>query len=135
MYDWLVPEPLLTPEGSAAAFDELVAHLSPGARVLDCAAGTGQLAVGLAQRGFEVVASDASGAMVARTAELAQRHGVALEARRCPWDELPEQGWPPFEVVFCVGNSLAHAADRREALEGMRGVLAEGGFLVLTSRN
>jgi hypothetical protein len=40
VYDWLVPESLLTPKGSAAAFAEVVVDLAPGARVLDCAAGT-----------------------------------------------------------------------------------------------
>jgi 2-polyprenyl-3-methyl-5-hydroxy-6-metoxy-1,4-benzoquinol methylase len=66
VYEWLVPEALLTPQGSAAAFADVVDMLPAGARVLDCAAGIGQLAVGLALRGFEVVASDASRAMVER---------------------------------------------------------------------
>jgi hypothetical protein len=51
VYDWLVPDALLTPDGSLAAFSELVDGLEPGGRVLDCAAGTGQLAVGLALAG------------------------------------------------------------------------------------
>jgi len=58
VYDWLVhPADLLTPQGSAEAFDGLV-DLPPGARVLDCACGTGHLAVGLALRGVEVVATE-----------------------------------------------------------------------------
>ena len=52
VYDWLVPEALLSPEGSAAAFEEVLAELPAGARVLDCACGTGTLAVGLALRGL-----------------------------------------------------------------------------------
>jgi 2-polyprenyl-3-methyl-5-hydroxy-6-metoxy-1,4-benzoquinol methylase len=66
VYDFLVPEALLSPEGSAAVFDDVLGGLAPGARVLDCACGTGTLAVGLALRGFVVTASDASAAMVAR---------------------------------------------------------------------
>jgi 2-polyprenyl-3-methyl-5-hydroxy-6-metoxy-1,4-benzoquinol methylase len=126
VYDWLVPEPLLTPEGSADAFAPLLAR---GTRVLDCAAGTGTLAAGLARRGFDVVASDASPAML----EQAARRG--LSTRVCRWDELGAQGWAPFDAVLCVGNSLAHTADRRAALAGMRAVLVDGGQLVLTSRN
>ena len=68
VYDFLVPDALLTPEGSAAAFAE---HVEPGAVVLDCACGTGTLAVGLALRGCETTATDASAAMVARTKRLA----------------------------------------------------------------
>ena len=60
-----------------------------GARVLDCAAGTGPLAVGLALRGFDVVATDASEAMIARTRSLATERGVELPARVCTWEEPP----------------------------------------------
>jgi SAM-dependent methyltransferase len=139
VYDWLVPDSQLTPEGNVAAFGNVVDELTPGARVLDCAAGIGQLAVGLALRGFDVAASDASSEMIERTRALAARHGAELEARRCGWKELTRQGWEEaFDAVFCVGNSLTHAAGeacRRAALAAMRAVLREGGLLVLTSRN
>ena len=127
VYDFLVPEALLSPEGSAAAFADVV----EGERVLDCACGTGTLAVGLALRGFAVTASDASPAMVARTRALADAHGVELRAEVRRWEDL--RGGP-FDTVLCVGNSLTHAADRRAALSGMRGVAADGGLLAVTSR-
>jgi SAM-dependent methyltransferase len=139
VYEWLVPDALLTPDGSVAAFAPVVEGLRPGARVLDCAAGTGQLAVGLALRGFDVVAADASDAMVTRAATLAADHGVGLPAVTCPWAGLGDRGWAGrFDAVFCVGNSLTHAAgraERRAALANMAGVLAPGGVLVVTSRN
>ncbi len=125
VYEFLVPEALLSPEGSAAAFEEVLADLPPGARVLDCACGTGTLAAGLALRGFDVSASDASPEMVARTRAL----GVRAEVRR--WEDL-DGG--PYDAVFCVGNSITHARDRRAALSAMRGVLRDGGVLALTSR-
>jgi SAM-dependent methyltransferase len=138
VYDFLVPEPLLTPQGSAEAFAPYLDPFEPGARVLDCAAGTGPLAVGLALRGFDVVASDASPAMVARIRELAARHGAAVTASACAWDDLGGQGWAPFHAVLCVGNSLTHAPGRdgrRRALRAMAAVLRPGGLLLLTSRN
>ncbi|MGZ8458546.1 MAG: class I SAM-dependent methyltransferase [Gemmatirosa sp.] len=124
VYDWLVPEGLLEPERSAAAFEMVLAELAGGARVLDCACGTGTLAVGLALRGFEVTASDASEGMVARTRALAAEHGARLATAVRRWEEL-DGG--PFDAVFCVGNSITHADDRRTALAGMRGVLRDGG--------
>jgi SAM-dependent methyltransferase len=133
-YDWLVPEALLTPEGSAAAFAMVTDELPARARVLDCACGTGTLAVGLALRGFEVSASDASAAMVARTRELAAARGVHVEAAERSWEAL-EDG--PFDAVLCVGNSLTHAAGRdgrRAALAAMRRVLRDGGLVAITSR-
>jgi SAM-dependent methyltransferase len=131
VYDFLVPEALLSPAGSAAAFEAVLAEIPAGARVLDCACGTGTLAVGLALRGFEVSASDASAEMVARTRALAAEHGVRLDVATRVWEEL-DGG--PFDAVFCVGNSITHAQDRRAALAGMRRVLRDGGLLALTSR-
>lgn len=136
VYDWLVPEALLTPQGSAAAFTAVTAGLAPGARVLDCACGTGTLAVGLALSGYHVVATDASDAMVARTRRLAAEHGARLAAATRTWEE---GGWDgPFDAVLCVGNALVHAAGgaaRRAALGAMAAVLAPGGLLAITSRN
>ena len=135
VYEFLVPEPLLSPQGSAEAFAQ---YVQPGARVLDCACGTGTLAVGLALRGHEVTATDASVAMVARTARLAERHGARVDTTVCTWEQLGARGWAGrFDVVLCVGNSLPHAAGRdgrRAALRAMAGCLRVGGLLVVTSR-
>ena len=139
VYEYLVPEDVLTPAGSVAAYAPMVDTFAPGARVLDCSAGIGLLAVGLALGGFEVVATDASAAMIQRARALAAEHGVDLEALACPWEELGRQGWDArFDVVFCTGNSIAHAngrAARRNALEQMASVLRPGGLLVIDSRN
>lgn len=139
VYEWLVPDALLTPQGAAEAFSEAVRGLPAGARVLDCAAGSGQLAVGLALRGFDVVASDASPAMVERTRRLAAGHHVGVTAVRCAWESLqPDAVGGSFDGVFCVGNSLTHAggrAARRNALRNMAAVLGDGGVVVITSRN
>jgi 2-polyprenyl-3-methyl-5-hydroxy-6-metoxy-1,4-benzoquinol methylase len=124
---------LLTPEGNAAAFAPWIDPLPPGARVLDCACGIGLLAVGLALRGFEVHASDASLEMVGRTRALAERRNARVQARTRAWEDLPQE--PEFDAVFCVGNSLAHAPDRAAALAAMAGVMRRRGVLVLTSRN
>jgi SAM-dependent methyltransferase len=138
VYDFVVPEELVTPEGAAAAFGPYLEGLAPGARVLDCATGNGLLAVGLALRGLDVVATDASDRMVERTRALAARRGVDVAARVCLWEDLEQQGFAPFDAVMCVGNSLAHAPGRtarRTALRAMAGVMRPGGLLALTSRN
>jgi SAM-dependent methyltransferase len=138
VYDWIVPEALTTPRGSAEAFVPYIDDVSAGARVLDCAAGAGPLAVGLAQRGFEVTATDASPGMVDRIRALAAAEGVDVVAQVCPWAELAAQRFELFDAVLCVGNSLAHAqgrAARQAALGAMARVMRPGGALVLTSRN
>ena len=139
VYEWLISDDKVTPAGAVAAFEDLLGSLPAGARVLDCACGTGQLAVGLAARGLDVVASDASLGMVRRTQELAHELGVPLRTLQARWDELPDHfGASTFDLVFCVGNSLGHAegaSGRSVALAAMSRLLDRGGRLVLTSRN
>ena len=133
VYEWLVPDGMATPEGAAAAFADA---LPASGRVLDCAAGTGLLAVGLALRGYEVVATDASPGMVERARALADEHGVEVTAEVRRWDELGGLG--EFDAVLCVGNSIVHAPGRTArmaAFAGMAGVLRPGGTLLVTSRN
>lgn len=138
VYEWLISDAKLAPAAFAASFDDVLSLLPSGARVLDCSCGTGQLAVGLAGRGLQVVATDASETMVRRTAELAEEFGVPVRTMRADWQELPDHlDDGTFDLVFCVGNSLHHAEGARgraAALESMSRLLCRGGRLVLTSR-
>src|SRR3954463_15888565 len=76
--------------------------------------------------------------MVHRTRELAPGGGVSLRVVHAPWSDLPASlDSSTFELVMCVGNSLAHAeggSGRRTALAAMSGLLKPDGRLVLTSR-
>ena len=140
VYEWLIGDDKLTPADAAAVYySDVVGALPSNSRVLDCACGTGQLAVGLASLGLDVVAADASDGMVRRTEEVASEHGVSLHALRASWDELPDHlEDSTFDLVFCVGNSLGHAegaAGRLAALGAMSRLLKPDGRLVLTSRN
>jgi SAM-dependent methyltransferase len=139
VYEWLIPDAKLTPEGAVAALADLVEVVPPKARVLDCSCGTGQLAVGLRLLGLDVVGTDASSEMVRRTQELADQHGVVLDALTVAWDDLPDHlAASSFDLVFCVGNSLCHApgaSGRMAALNAMSRLLKPGGHLALTSRN
>jgi SAM-dependent methyltransferase len=76
--------------------------------------------------------------MVRRTQELADEQGVSLQTLHVSWDELPSRlDASTFDLVFCVGNSLAHAegaSGRVAALAAMSRLLNRGGRLVITSR-
>ena len=139
VYEWLISDAKLPPAEFAASFDDVLNLLPSNAHVLDCSCGTGQLAVGLAGRGMQVVATDASEAMVRRTAELSEEFGASVRTVRADWQELPDHFEDDtFDMVFCVGNSLHHAEGARgrvAALESMSRLLRRGGRLVLTSRN
>lgn len=138
VYEWLISDAKLAPAEFAASFEDVLRLLPSNARVLDCSCGTGQLAVGLAGRGLQVVATDASETMVRRTAELSEEFGASVPTVRADWEELPDHfDDDTFDMVFCVGNSLHHAvgaSGRAAALESMSRLLRRGGRLVLTSR-
>lgn len=121
VYEWLIGDDKLTPAKAAAVYySDVVGSLPPNARVLDCACGTGQLAVGLASLGLDVVAADASDGMVRRTEKVASEQGVSLRALRASWDELPDHlEDSTFDLVFCVGNSLGHAEGAAGRLTGL----------------
>ena len=139
VYEWLISDAKLTPAQFAASFQDATRLLPPNARVLDCSCGTGQLAVGLAGLGLQVVATDASAGMVRRTEELAEESGASLRTAQADWRELTDLfNDAGFDMVFCVGNSLHHAegvGGRLTALGSMSRLLRPGGRLVLTSRN
>jgi SAM-dependent methyltransferase len=139
VYEWLISDAKLTPASFAASFDDVLSLLPSNAHVLDCSCGTGQLAVGLAGLGMQVVATDASEAMVRRTAELSEEFRASVRTARADWQELRDHfDDDTFDMVFCVGNSLHHAVGARgrvAALESMSRLLRRGGRLVLTSRN
>ncbi|WP_344216638.1 class I SAM-dependent methyltransferase [Kribbella sancticallisti] len=138
VYEWLISDAKLAPAEFAASFDDVLSLLPPNAHVLDCSCGTGQLAVGLAGLGMQVVATDASEEMVRRTAELSEEFRAPVRTVRADWQELPDHfDDDTFDMVFCVGNSLHHAVGARgrvAALESMSRLLRRGGRLVLTSR-
>jgi hypothetical protein len=71
--------------------------------------------------------------MIAATRVTAARHGADLRAGVCAWEDLPPG--PRFDAVFCVGNSIAHARDRRAAVMALAATLRPGAALVLTTRN
>src|SRR3954465_5238429 len=136
VYEWLISDAKLPPAEFAASFDDVLSLLPSNAHVLDCSCGTGQLAVGLAGRGMQIVATDPSEAVVRRTAELSAEFGASVRAVRANWEELPDHFEDDaFDMVFCVGNSLHHAAGatgRGAALEPMSRLFPPGGALGVT---
>jgi SAM-dependent methyltransferase len=123
----------------APLFDAIWAREKP-ARVLDAACGSGRHARLFAERGLEVVGTDASEAMV----ELARAHCADMpDATRprlevCPWDQLPTAIESRFDVVLCLGNSLPYETGETgllRALTGLWTMVAERGLLLVQFKN
>jgi len=108
-----------------------------GGAVLELAAGTGRLAVPLAEAGHEVTAVDIDPAMLARLRRRAAAAGDAVAGRLTVVEgdllDLRLDGARPFALAFIALNSLFLLASRdaqRQAFRSMAGHLAPGGLAV-----
>ena len=108
-----------------------------GGAVLELAAGTGRLAVPLAEAGHEVTAVDIDPAMLARLRRRAAAAGNAVAGRLTVVEgdllDLRLEGDRAFSLAFIALNSLFLLASRdaqRQAFKAMAGQLAPGGLAV-----
>jgi SAM-dependent methyltransferase len=121
-------------EGTVERVAALAALAAPagGGPVLELGAGSGRLALPLADRGLETWAVDASAAMVSRL--LAKPGGERVHAVVGDMAELDLDGPPPFAVVLCAFNTffnLTSAEAQRRCLGRVVDLLAPGGRFVL----
>ena len=124
----------------AAALDGLIrTELGGGPHsVLDCTCGIGTQALGLADRGYRVHATDLSAAAVARARREAQALGLALTFGVADIRSLAKQVPGAFDVVLSCDNSLPHllsAADVHRAVVNMRAKLLPDGLLLASIRD
>jgi SAM-dependent methyltransferase len=104
----------------------LLEHGLAGERMLDVACGTGKSFIPFLRRGFDVVACDASPAMLAEAALKAP----AVELLRCDLRTLRTLG--SFDLVTCFDDSLNYLLDEVDfasALAGIARNLPPGGLL------
>jgi demethylmenaquinone methyltransferase/2-methoxy-6-polyprenyl-1,4-benzoquinol methylase len=109
-----------------------VAAPRAGARVLDLAGGTGDLArlfADAAGPSGRVVLSDINGAMLAEGRDKLLDRGTRLEVVQCDAERLPFRD-RAFDVVS-IGFGLRNVTDKDAALREMRRVLAPGGVAVV----
>lgn len=98
------------------------AALKPGARILEVGAGSGALALRLRDNGFEVMATDM---------EPNQPWIHALDLDKPQVDKSLMGSW---DMIVCV-ETMEHLENPRAALRTMRGLLEQGGKLLLSTPN
>ncbi len=107
-------------------------------RVLDVACGTGQHAIALAQRGYEVLGVDASAGMIDRARENAETAGVTPRFVQAGFGAVHTVVSEPFDAVLCLGNSLPSLLSEEAllvTLTDMADVLVPGRVLFVQNLN
>lgn len=106
--------------------------------VLDCACGTGIQAIGLAQLGYRVAASDISRTMVEALKRRAISKGVSIEAKQADFTDLSVWRGKVFDAVINCGHSILYVDTLDEVtqtLKSMQSVAKSGGVLVVGVHN
>ncbi len=137
-YHWLYSDHVLSGKSYVEEHEDVLKEAGPGARILDCSCGMGTLPIALAQLGYEVSGSDGSLGMIEQAALAARKANVDIPLQCSTWENLPAHVRGPFDLVFCLGNSIGHTRSGDEmlrSLQGIRAVLRSGGKLVIDSRN
>lgn len=107
------------------------AGVGPGQRVLDVAAGTGNVAVPAARAGADVVASDLTPELLASGREAATRAGVELTWEEADAEALPYPDASFDAVLSCVG--VMFAPHHQQAADELVRVCRPGGTVGLIS--
>ncbi len=112
---------------------EECADLTPG-RCLDLAAGEGRNALWLAERGWQVTASDFSWVGLDKGRRAAERAGLE---DRLDWvlTDATTHDWPPVHDLCVVAYLQVRATQRRAAVRHAFGSLRPGGRLVLVAHD
>ncbi|MGN6561588.1 MAG: class I SAM-dependent methyltransferase [Thermomicrobiales bacterium] len=131
------------PQGNNALIQQLrerllaaVIGLIPAdGRLLDLGCGTGLDSAHLARRGYTIVATDWSPAMVARTRERAAAQGLAdrITAVTLGIHELDELNAAPFDAIYSDLGPFNCVPDLDAAAQSCARLLRPGGALVISA--
>lgn len=102
--------------------------------VLDCACGVGTQALGLAQHGYRVTASDISAELIREAQRNAAHANVEMSFRQASMDSLSTIFTEQFDVVLSAGDGLPHLKTKAGVKQGlieMSKRVRPGGWLLI----
>lgn len=126
--------------GQAKTLDNIIRHFTKTEPVtlLDCACGIGTQAIGLANLGYQVQATDLSPKAVARARVEADRLNVALSFGVADFKTLNTDVEGTFDVVIACDNALPHLLDKADLLLAAANILSKmkpGGVFLASIRD
>ena len=108
-------------------------------RVLDVACGIGRNSVVLSQLGYEVTGIDLSEKSIAKAKRISSKRGLDIHYQILDMRQLSNlKSYDKFDLVICLGNSIAYMMKDRElrlAFEGIYNNLGKDGIILLDNRN
>jgi len=107
-------------------------------RVLDIACGSGRHSIALASHGAEVIGIDASKTMIEAAKKHAENEGVESTLIVADMETIRTTVDGSFDLVICLGNSLALAKDidsLKQVVKDVFQILKEGGSFVVQVLN
>jgi len=147
-YDQMAPfYHLIFPQGfdasierHAAALDDIIrSHWGLAARsILDVSCGIGTQALGLAQLGYQVTASDLSPGAVSRARREAAQRKLSIAFSVADMREASKHHGQQFDVVLSADNSVPHLlsdADILTAFQALYRCCKSGGGCIITVRD
>jgi ubiquinone/menaquinone biosynthesis C-methylase UbiE len=118
--------------------EKLLHKIPAGSKVLDCACGTGNHAIWMAEQGYDVTASDISENMLEQAKIKAEEAEVDIHFFRSAWDELPANTSEKFMLIINPGNSFSHVADLNmldNSIRAIKELLHPGGHFMFDLRD
>jgi len=106
--------------------------------VLDVACGIGTQALGLAQRGYDVTASDLSPPMIARANREAAQRGLAIDFSVADMRQADAHHPRTFDVLIACDNAVPHLLSDADILKAFRAFyrcVRPGGGCLITVRD
>lgn len=127
-------------ERQASQLDSVIRELwgESVTSVLDAACGIGTQAIGLAERGYRVTASDISPASLERARREAAQRSLEIEFGLADLRTLPASHPRRFDLVIACDNAIPHLLDDdqiRTAFRAMHACTAEGGGALISVRD
>jgi glycine/sarcosine N-methyltransferase len=109
-------------------------YSQPATRILDIAAGTGNQAILLAKKGYDITAIDSSEEMISKMEEKADEEQVSLQCVNLAMEKIQELAITAYDSIICIGNSIVHLnsiEDIRQMITDIYKLLeSDGTFIV-----
>lgn len=119
------------------ALNFIMEVVNKGESLLDIGAGTGNLAIALAEKGYKVTASEPEERMAKAIREKAIAKNVEVNVYTKTMEEVDEFT-DQFHAIVCVGNTLPHLPNIpsiKQFFQKCHSTLKEGGKLIIQTVN